>query len=401
MTRAAAALAILLCVAATLAQTAPVRRALKAGGYVAPDGKIVNGGVLVFEDGRITQVGGDVPAGVAVDSFPQAVLCPGLVDCYGSLGASGWLTERAGAMQAAARASDAFNRFSTQINAALASGVTTFALVPADDNLVGGEIAICQTSGSHQQPRLLREAGPLKLSLSPEALRVDRPPTSREGALGMLRDALTAATAPTKPPVARNSPDVKGSLPPGFDPTAAPWPAFATGKLPGLVAAPAAADVLAALDLADQFKLNLILVHTQDARRIAEELAGRARGVIVGPLGLDAGPRAATAAGIFAKRDVPVAIAGGLPSAPADSLRLGAAVAARAGLSTEAARRAITAVPAELLGVADDAGTLAERHRADVVVFSGDPLDLRSRVLAVYIAGERVFTTQASPGEPR
>jgi imidazolonepropionase-like amidohydrolase len=44
-----------------------------------------------------------------------------------------------------------------------------------------------------------------------------------------------------------------------------------------------------------------------------------------------------------------------------------------------------------VLGVADRIGALAEGRQADVVVFSGDPLDLRARVLAVYIAGQRVY----------
>ena len=117
-------------------------------------------------------------------------------------------------------------------------------------------------------------------------------------------------------------------------------------------------------------------------------------GAIVNPLDLTAARRDALAAGLFEKHGVKVAIAGGLPHAPADSLRIGAAVAARAGLTPEAARRSISIVPAELLGVDEQVGSIALGHQADLVVFSGDPLDLRSRVLAVYVGGQRVYVVR-------
>jgi imidazolonepropionase-like amidohydrolase len=93
---------------------------------------------------------------------------------------------------------------------------------------------------------------------------------------------------------------------------------------------------------------------------------------------------------VFEKHGVKTAIAGGLPTAPADSLRIGAAVAARNGLSLPAARKAITNIPAELLGIEEQTGKIEKGLRADLVVFSGDPLDLQSRVLAVYVSGVRV-----------
>jgi hypothetical protein len=257
------------------------------------------------------------------------------------------------------------------LRAALAAGVTTFALAPDDQNLVGGRIAVCQTSGPNGQPVVLTDAGPLKLSIAPESFKQDREPTSRAGAIGLLRERIEAA---------RQS----GSE---TDPLAA----FAAGRLPGVFATPSAADVLAALRLKADYGVQLVLIHTRDARLVAEQTAGQVAGVIVGPLDLGVGRREALAAGIFEHRGVPAALAGGLPARPADSLRIAAAVAARAGLSAEAARRAITAVPAELLGVGDRIGRIQEGYRADLVVFSGDPLDLRSRVLAVYVAGQRVY----------
>ncbi|HUU95227.1 MAG TPA: amidohydrolase family protein [Phycisphaerae bacterium] len=363
-------LAAALLPAVTVAQTS-AGRVVHAAAYVGADGKIHTGGVVVVENGVITQVGGDVPSDTRVDAYPGGVVCPGLIDCAASLGAYGNLSERQNAIQPHVNARDAFDRFSRQLRAALAAGVTTFALAPDDQNLVGGRIAVCQTAGPDGKPRILTEAGPLKLSIAPESFKQDREPTSRAGAIGLLRETIEAAR--------RDASEDN------------PLAAFAAGRLTGVFTTPSGADVLAALRLKADYGLRLVLVHTRDARLVAEQTAGQVTGVIVGPLDLAAGRREALAAGVFERHAVPVALAGGLPARPADSLRIAAAVAARAGLTPEAARRAITTVPADLLGMGDRIGKIQKGHQADLVVFSGDPLDLRSRVLAVYVAGQRVY----------
>ncbi len=318
-----ALLGLVLAPAIALCQTSGTH-AIDAGGWVDSEGKIRPGAVVVIAGGLISQVGGEVPAGTPVDRYPTALVCPGLIDCQTTLGVVGALSEREKAIQPRVNARDAFNRFSSQLRAALEAGVTTFALAPNDENVVGGQIAICQTAGPDGRPRVLVDTGPLKLSLSPDVLKTDREPTSRGGAIGLLRDTLDAA----------------GST--GNKIEDDPLAAFVSGRLPGIMTAPSGADVLSALELADAHHLKLALVHTHDARLVAEHVAGHATGVIVGPLSLTTGRRDALAAEMFASRGVEVAIAGGLPDGPADSLRIGAAVATRAGLSPEAARRAIS-----------------------------------------------------------
>ena len=254
--------------------------------------------------------------------------------------------------------------------------MTAFALAPDDSHLVGGQVAICLTAGGRVAgpPALLTADGPIQLSLAPDAFMVDREPTSRGGAVSTLRRTVERSReAQATGPLAE----------------------FARGQRGGILTAPSGADVLTAVELSQAYGLRLAVKHTDDAHLVAESVAGKLAGVIVGPLDFSASPRTARAAALLEAHKIPVAIAGGLPHAPADSLRIGAAVAARAGLSAEAARRAITLVPAELLGVADTIGSIEAGKRADLVVFSGDPLDLRSRVLAVYVGGVRVFA--ASP----
>jgi imidazolonepropionase-like amidohydrolase len=373
--------AVLTAPTASAQTTRPVRRTIQAAAYVDAEGQIVTGGLLVLDGEKIAQLGGDAPTDLPLDAYPGAVLCPGLIDCLSALGASSGLSERQDAIQPRVNARDAFDRYSRQLGQALTAGVTTFALAPDDRDLIGGQIAIGQTSGPDGRPRLLTDAGPLKLSLSPAAFRPDRDPTSRSGALGLLRETLR-----------------------GGEPRGEPLATFAAGKLTGFIAAPSGADVLACLQLAQEFNVRLVPIHTFDAYMLGKASLPASRelvpGIVVGPLDITTGQRAAIAPGLFARQGIPVAIAGGLPTAPPDGLRMSAALAARAGLAPAAARRAITAVPAELLGISDRIGKLAAGQQADIVVFSGDPLDLRSRVLVVYVAGRLAYVAQAA-GEPR
>ena len=353
-------LSVLMAALLSTAATADDRWALRAAAYVDASGELRQGALIVIDGGSISSVNAEAIPGRAmrVVAYEGAVVSPGLIDVHAALGADGQLSERQSAVQPRANARDAFDRYHREFGRAARAGVTCLGLSPDDSNLVGGRIAICKTSGVDGRPYVLGEAGPMKLSLSPAVFRRDREPTSRGGAVAMLRKSIDRA-----------------------------W-----GERTVFVATPSGADVLTMLRMARDHELKLVLMHEIDVRGVGAEIAEAKAGVIVGPLGWSSSPRVATAAGLLEKKDVAVAIAGGLPGAASDSLRLGAALAARSGLSLAAARRAITSVPAEFLGVADRVGAIEKGRDADLVIFSGDPLDLRSRVLAVYIDGRRIYS---------
>jgi imidazolonepropionase-like amidohydrolase len=57
------------------------------------------------------------------------------------------------------------------------------------------------------------------------------------------------------------------------------------------------------------------------------------------------------------------------------------------GLPPEEALKAVTLYPAEILGVADKLGTVEEGKRANLVIASGDILQVSTQVLSVFIDG--------------
>jgi imidazolonepropionase-like amidohydrolase len=75
-----------------------------------------------------------------------------------------------------------------------------------------------------------------------------------------------------------------------------------------------------------------------------------------------------------------------------------ATLAVKEGLDRDEALRAITVNPAEIMGLADRVGSLAVGKDADVVVWSGDPLDVMSRALRVFVGGREVYTWDDDAG---
>ncbi len=352
---------------------------LKAKTFVTPDGELKAGAIVLIDGDRIVSVDDEKATANDTHDYGDAVLCPGLIEIAGLVGAVDDLVDASSPIQASADARDAVNGYAGEFEGSLRAGVTTIVLTPDNQNPIGGSASLVGFAGSPPRAFAL-DAGPMKLSLSPEALRAVYEPSSRTGLIALLRRTFDAQKSADQPDT--------------------PLGQLLAGKRLGIVAAPEAADVLTCADLAKTYGLQLAPWHSADAREAAE-LGSEFPGVIVGPFDFSTDAKTARAAAEFAKTSNTVAIAGGLPFGPTQRLRIGAAVAARNGLSPALARRGITSAPADLLGLKDSHGRIATGAVADLVVFSADPLDPRAQVLAVYVGGERVISSPASSSSAR
>jgi imidazolonepropionase-like amidohydrolase len=364
-----------------VAQTSQLRpQAIVAGRHVTIDGTISQELTIVLADGRIQAA---VPGAKHQESggaayFPDAVVCPGLIDVQSSAGAYGNAVESAFSIDPGASAIDSFDPDHRDFRLAVESGITTALLAPAPTNLVAGSCVVVKTGGtaSARAGAVLRQDGPLVFGFGPATWRFDREPTSRIGAMAMFRSVLAGAKSGSQHARLRS---------------------FVSGKLDGLLYCDQAMDVSAALRLFGDPSSKASIVHNSDVHDLAEELAGSKASIIVGPYSFAMAPRTLAMAGVLEEAGVEVAFAGRMPIEGGHSLRQTASLAVRYGMDPAKARQAMTINAAKAAGVSDRVGAIRAGMDADLVVFSGDPLRLDSRVLAVYIDGIRVYSADQQP----
>src|SRR5205814_447745 len=140
----------------------------------------------------------------------------------------------------------------------------------------------------------------------------------------------------------------------------------------------------------DEFNLRTGLIGAADAYRVADLLAAKSVAVIAGPDLVRTVERDEVNLPMaLAMRGVPVGFQSQATSG-ARFLPTAVGYAVRHGLGVEDALRGLTSLPAHLLGL-DGVGTLAIGKDADLVVLSGMPFELSTRVLAVMIDGQWVY----------
>jgi len=305
------------------------------------------------------------------DRYETGVAVPGLFDVFSEIGAIGSNIERSFAVDASANAIDAIDVYHRQFQEALAHGVTSMLVAPAGVNVVTGMAGVVHANG-WRSVEVLRDDGPLVFALGNAVYQRDREPTSRMGAAAMLRRIIADAQAHRGPRRLQ---------------------AFVRGSLDAMVVCQSPQDVAVAGDALRGEHRRITYVHTSDVPDLSFEMRG-AKAVVVGPLTFDMSLRTLEAAGKWSKAGLTVALAGQSPRYSFDSLRISAALAVRYGMSPAKARLAITSVPADIAGVGNMVGRLTPGRFGDVVIFSGDPLRLDSKILAVYVGGHRL-----SPGQ--
>jgi len=357
------------------------RQVLTAGWVLRPDGTLGKNLAVVLGGGRIERV---VPVGRvrredARDFGPQAVIAPGLVDLFSSLGAARALRETAELVDPDASPLWALDPLHPDFRLALRAGVTAAVVAPEPVNLVSGVCVTVRTHTGGASLDVLRDNGPLVFAFGEGVWRPERAPTSRAGMVHEFGKLVAEARKGLGPERVR---------------------AALAGQLDAVVVCPSAVDVTAVRGVLGGRFRRFGLVHSQDIVELVDLLKQMRRPVVVGPYGFSSSRRELLGAAALADAGVEVAFCGGLPELPAAGLRITAALAVRQGMNPAAARRAMTINPARVGGVASRVGAVAAAKEADLVVFSRDPLRLDARVLEVYVRGKRVFAAQAAAAGP-
>ncbi len=381
------------------------------GGRVVPvDREPIDGGTVLVVDGVITAVGRDVavPEGVPVVDARGSWVLPGFVEAHAHLGVheegEGWagadVNEMTDPDGAALRALDAINIEEEGFRDALLGGVTAAVVKPGSGNPIGGQTVAVKTWGGRTvDEQVFRERVSVKAALGENPKRVygDKKalPSTRLGVAKVIRDAFVRAQnyiAKRDHALAEGKP-VERDL--GLEALAA----VLEGELIWDQHTHRHDDIATAIRLAEEFGYRLVVNHGTDGARIADVLAEKDVPVIFGPMltsrsKVELRDRDIANLVRLAEAGVKVAITTDAPVVPINFLVHQASFAVKEGLDRDVALRALTVNPAQMLGLDDRVGALRPGLDGDVVVWSGDPLDVFSRVQRVFITGTEVYSAE-------
>lgn len=395
---------------------------LKGGKVLTVTKGTIENGVVVMDGGKITAVGkaGEVtvPKGARVIDVTGMTVYPGLIDSNTRLGLTEISADQMTNDQAEPsdeitphmHVADAFHAETELIPVTRLNGITNALVVPAPRNTLSGQMSFIQLDGRDRDEMLMINDLAMPLNFSGrqrrnESFNTSKFPSTRMGLAAQLRQAFLDAQDyaqkgadyekklaewEKKPEADRKE---KPSAPKRDLKLEAMVP-YLQGKKPVVLTADEAQDVLVGLKLCKEFNLKVILEGLIGSQEIYEEIAKTGYPVIVGdiyraPHGNERYDTNFSAPAELAKLGVKIAFAS-YDSHQSRNLPYAAGYAVAYGLPWDVALKAVTINPAEIWGVADKLGSLEAGKMANVVVANGDPLDMKTDVKMVFIAGHEV-----------
>lgn len=394
-------------------------------------GEVIERGTVVVENGRITGVGKDLkpPAGIRTIDAAGKIVMPGMIDAGTYMGlqevqqvdVTNDYDERTDPIVPQVRVIDGIYPDSAHIAVTRINGITSVLSEPGNANAIAGQSAFIHLDGNTLDEMLIKSPIALHLNFGENPKRTyaarNRSPQTRMGTAAVIREAFVkarnyerklqdyergvkeknATPAPTTTEPKPGEPQ-KPATPPDRDLKMEALLLALSGKIPVIARAERVDDILTAIRLADEFKFRLIISDGAESYKIADQLVSRQIPVLYGPINKQPATMETLgaiyeAAGLLQKAGVKFAIHSGFDGfteAQSRNLPFMAGFAVAYGLPYQEALKAITIYPAQILGVDKEVGSIEVGKSADLVVFDGDPLEPKSKVLNVFISGREI-----------
>ena len=415
--------------------------AIRGTRIVTAAGAPIDNGTIVMRRGVIEAVGASVtvPPDAAVVDGSGMTVYPGLIDLGNTRAADQpapqlpqnirttaelerW--KRLQILKPQARAADAVKVDDAELTRLASAGITAVLALPAGE-VISGQSALVNVAAPPDEPQIGNIVEPrrgLVVVKSPVALHVsfpDRPraanngyPESLMGVIAFVRQAFLDAQHYAE---IRSAPQRALPGEEADDPALEAMQPAIERKIPVAFEANEGRQILRALKLAKELKLEPIVTGGRHAEEVAADL--KAQNVhVVYSLNFPVRPRTLAPDAdepLSAMREraeapkVPAALAAagvsfafsssGL-SDPKDFVK-NAAKAVRAGLAADAAVRALTLSAASIAGVGDRLGSIEKGKIANLVVADGDLFDEKTKITRVFVAG-RPVALDAAPAAP-
>lgn len=402
--------ALLLAASALLATPVAAQTVAITGGTVAiGDGsQPIPNGTVVMQNGRIVAAGAGVavPAGATIIDAKGKWVAAGMVAGFTDLGLadangveeSNDDSAKTSPFAAAIDISTSINPQANAIGNERAGGITRALVSPGTaGSIFAGQGAVIDL-GSDSDP-VTRARAFQYVELGEEGAR--NAGGSRPAAYAMLRDAFQQAQDYRRNPATFTGREKDSLLKRG---DADALLAVLDGTTPLAVHVERASDILTVLSLPRDYpKLKLVLIGVSEGWMVAPQIAAAKVPVIAAaladlPSSFEALAATESNVGRMTAAGIPVAISTvGANTAPGEHILKQYAgnlvaigkVPGATGLNWGQAFATITSKPAAALGMDGEIGSLRPGRRADVVVWDGDPLELSSAPVAVFIDGRQ------------
>jgi len=360
-------------------------------------GETLENVMVVFTDGKITAITPGASPGS--DDVQGAVLTAGMIDMSARVTSASTAVEQTNEVESRLSVANSLNLYSRNWKNLARTGVTTVLATPPDRNVVGGLSAILKTQGPMTMAeRQLEGRNFLRGAMGDAPSSGNRPafgaprsvynrrPTTRMGVEWEWRSSFFDAAA------ALEYPELEF---PGAD----VFRAVLAGSVTLYVQAFNIIDVRTAVFLKEELKregfgeIQMWIDGGAEAWKDAQVLKRSETGVVLPPFPSAGYARefsfmAWRVAKDLHEMQIPFALSAHGATSPGRTLADQAGRAIRGGLPFEQALAAVTSVPANALGLQDRIGTVEVGKDADLVLWSGAPFELTSRVQAVWVSGE-------------
>ncbi|MGE7216733.1 amidohydrolase [Priestia koreensis] len=365
-------------------------------------GETIHNATILVKEGKIEGFGPNlsVPSDYTVIDGTGTFVTPGLIDVHTHVGISEHGVGREGQdgnevsspTTPYVRAIDGINPNDRAFTFARESGITTVQIMPGSANVVGGEMSVVKTHGRVIDDMILRSPSGMKAALGENPKRVYGGkgvlPTTRMGVASLLREQFIKAQNYLH--------RIDGESEVDRDLGLEQFAKVLKGEIPLRVHAHRADDIMTLIRIAKEFDFDFTIEHCTDSNEIADYIAKTGMRVSVGPT-MSSGTKVETSNRSWStllalkQAGVPFSITTDHPVVGIQYLMTSVILAVKNGLDQETALQAVTSNAAKHLGVEDRVGSIEVDKDADLVIWSGDPFDLRENVLTTIIGGNVVY----------
>ena len=412
---------------------APPVYAIRSARLVTVTGAPIESGTIVIGRGVIEAIGASatIPAGAEVIDGKGLTVYPGLIDLGNQRAADQPAPSQPQGIRTSAeleqwkrtqifhpeiRAANALKVDSADLTQLAAAGITSVLALPSGE-VISGQSALVNVAAPPENPQIGNIVQPRRGDMvvkTPVALHVSFPghpkaggeayPQSLMGVIAFVRQAFLDGQHYAA--AAAHADRVKSGERPGDDPALEALGPALQGKMPVAFEANEAREILRALKMAGEFKLDPIVTGAREAPAVAADLKARGARVIYT---LDFPHRAKNLA---PDADEPIDVLRAraeAPKVPAALARAGvrfgfesaglsdvkdfvknARKAVTAGLPADAAIRALTLDAATIAGAGERLGSLDRGKIANLVVTDGNLLDEATKIVRVFVDGRPV-----------